>query len=46
MSELDNSIYYSSDELFSRQSKINFIMGERGNGKSFDAKKRMINNFL
>lgn len=46
MLESDNSIYYSSDELFSRQSKINFIMGERGNGKSFDAKKRMINNFL
>lgn len=46
MSNSDNSIYYSSDELFSRQSKINFIMGERGNGKSFDAKKRMINNFL
>lgn len=40
------SIYYSSDELLSRQSQINFIMGERGNGKSFDAKKRMINNFL
>lgn len=41
-----NNIYYNSDELFSRQSQINFIMGERGNGKSFDAKKRMINNFL
>lgn len=39
-------MYYNSNELLSRQSPFNFIMGERGNGKSFDAKKRMINNFL
>lgn len=39
-------MYYSSNELFSHQATINMILGERGNGKSFDAKKRMINNFL
>lgn len=43
---MNNSIYYSSDRLFSHNSQVNFVMGERGNGKSFDAKKRMINNFL
>lgn len=42
----NKSIYYSSDQLFSRQSQINFVMGERGNGKTFEGKKKMIKNFL
>ena len=41
-----SNVYYSSNELFSHQSQVNFVMGERGNGKSFDAKRRMINNFI
>lgn len=40
------NLYYSSNELFSHQAMVNFVMGERGNGKSFDAKKRMIKNFI
>ena len=43
---MSKSIYYSSDRLFSHQSQVNFVMGERGNGKSYDAKKRMIKNFI
>lgn len=43
---MSDSIYYSSNKLFSHQSPFNFVMGERGNGKSYDAKKRMIKNFL
>lgn len=42
----DNDMYYNSNELFSHNSMINFVMSERGGGKSFDAKRRMINNFL
>ncbi|MGL5749009.1 MAG: phage DNA encapsidation protein [Paraclostridium sp.] len=38
------SIYYNSNDLFSRQSPVNFIIGERGNGKSFEFKKRIIKN--
>lgn len=43
---MSKSIWYNSNELFSRQSPFNFVMGERGNGKSFDAKTRMIKNFI
>lgn len=43
---MNNSIYYSSNKLFSHQSPFNFVMGERGNGKSYNAKKRMIKNFI
>ena len=39
-------MFYNSNELFSHNSMINFVMSERGGGKSFDAKRRMINNFL
>lgn len=42
----NNNIYYNSDELMSHNSMINFVMSMRGNGKSFDGKRRMINNFL
>lgn len=42
----NNDLYYNSNELFSHNSMINFVMSERGGGKSFDAKRRMINNFL
>ena len=42
----NNNLYYNSNELFSHNSMINFVMSERGGGKSFDAKRRMINNFL
>lgn len=43
---MTHSIYYNSNKLFSLQSPFNFVMGERGNGKSYDAKKRMIKNFI
>lgn len=39
-------MYYNSDRLFSYQAPVNFVLGERGNGKSFEAKKRIIRNFL
>lgn len=39
-------MYYNSNELFSKQAQINFVLGERGNGKSFEAKTRIIKNFL
>lgn len=44
--KIDTSIYYSANEILSHNAPMNFIMGMRGNGKSYDAKKRMINNFI
>ena len=43
---MNNNFYYSSNELFSHNAFINFVMGVRGGGKSFDAKDRAIRNFL
>lgn len=39
-------MYYSSNELRSHQCQINFVFGERGNGKSYEGKKIMIKDFL
>ena len=43
---MNNNFYYNSNELFSHNAFINFVMGVRGGGKSFDAKDRAIRNFL
>ena len=43
---MTENIYYNSNKLFSYNGFINFVMGVRGGGKSFDAKRRAINNFL
>lgn len=39
-------MWYNADELWSRNSVFNYVMGTRGDGKTYDAKKRMINLFL
>lgn len=40
------SKWYSSNRLLSHNAFLNFVMSPRGNGKSYDAKKRVIKNFL
>lgn len=39
-------MYYSSNQLFSHNAPINFVMSGRGHGKSFEGKTRVIRNFL
>ena len=41
-----NSMYYSSDLLFSHNPVIGFCMSGRGHGKSFEGKNRAIKTFL
>lgn len=43
---LDSSIYYNYDRVFSYNSLLNIIIGERGVGKSYGLKKHCIKNFL
>lgn len=38
--------YWSADAILSTKSDINMVLGEKGNGKSYDIKKRLIKNFL
>ena len=40
------SIYYNADELWSRNSVFNYVIGTRGDGKTYDAKKRMVKLWL
>lgn len=40
------SIYYNFDKLFSYNALINVVIGERGVGKSFNAKVAVLKNFL
>lgn len=43
---MSKSKYYDSTRLFSHNSLTNFVMSPRGNGKTYDGKKRMIKNFI
>lgn len=38
--------YYSFDKIFSFNGTLNFIVGDRGVGKTYGAKKKSIRNFL
>lgn len=39
---MENNYYYSMNDLESFNAKVTAVFGERGNGKSFSAKKKMI----
>ena len=43
---MDKSIYYSIDNVLSYNALLNFIIGERGVGKSYSAKKYVANHFI
>lgn len=43
---INNAIYYSNHELLTRNALFNFIIGERGNGKTYSFKKWSIDDFL
>lgn len=43
---MQDNIYYSYDKLFSYNALLNFVVGERGCGKSFGAKVAMIKRFI
>ena len=43
---MNNNMYWSPDKLLSYNFLFNYVIGERGNGKSFGAKKYGINKFL
>ena len=40
-----DNFYYNSDKLFSYNAIYSFSMGERGNGKTYQGKKRGVKNF-
>lgn len=42
----DKNFWYSADKLLSRDCLFNLIVGERGNGKTFDFKCRGVKRFL
>ena len=44
--EDDMSIYYNFDKLFSYNFLLAFVIGERGVGKSFNAKVAVLNKFI
>ena len=44
--KLDSSVFYSFDAIRSRQCVYNFIVGGRGIGKTYGAKKMCIRDFL
>ena len=43
---MSENFYYSYDRLMSYDGLFNFVLSGRGYGKSYGAKKRVINNFL
>lgn len=43
---MDTSIYYNPSKILSYNKLLNFIIGGRGGGKSYAAKKLVINNFI
>ena len=43
---MDKSIFYSYDKVLSYNAFLNIIIGERGVGKTYGAKKYVINRFL
>lgn len=46
MQEIDRSIYWDINRTLTHNMLINFIVGNRGGGKSYGAKKRAIDNFI
>ena len=42
---MNTNIYYNSQDLRSRNALFNFVIGERGNGKTFDFKKYCIDSY-
>lgn len=42
----DTSMYYNPDDTLSRNRLFNFVVGPRGAGKTYGAKKRAIKNFI
>ena len=44
--EINKNIFYNSNKLFSYNAIYSFVMGERGGGKTFDGKDRMLNLFI
>lgn len=43
---IDRSIFWNINETLTHNMLVNFIVGNRGGGKSYGAKKRAIDNFL
>lgn len=43
---MDSNIYYSINDILSYNALLNFIIGERGVGKSYSAKKYVTNHFI
>lgn len=43
---MNTSIYYNLDKILSYNAMINFIIGERGTGKSFSSKEFIIRDFI
>ncbi len=46
MEQIDRSIYWDIGKTLTHNALFNFIVGNRGGGKSYGAKKRGIDNFL
>ena len=44
--QLDSSVYYSFEAIDTRNAIFNFVVGERGNGKTYGAKLKAIRNYL
>ena len=42
---MDDSIYYSYDKLLSYNALLNLVIGERGVGKTYGAKKYVIKRY-
>ncbi len=42
----DKGIYYNMNKLMSYDAVFSFVLGERGNGKTYQGKKKMIDLFL
>jgi Podovirus DNA encapsidation protein (Gp16). len=42
---MDNNIWYSYDKVMSYNAMMNYILGERGVGKSYGLKKYLLNRF-
>lgn len=46
MQEIDRSIFWDIGKTLTHNALFNFILGNRGGGKSYGAKKRAIDNFI
>lgn len=44
--EIDKKLYYNPNLLYSYNRLLNFVISERGLGKTYGFKKRVINNYL